>query len=128
RQRVDHVRPLARLARPVTGQAFVRLASEYEPGGSRLTLEGVRAVVAVRLHPLGNGIDDAVECGLRGRDQLSHLVLLRDVWSPRTCTHRDQAGSNACRDLSVVGAASKRHSVEDAVMPECARMSLEPYR
>jgi hypothetical protein len=30
-------------------------------------------VVSTRLHPLGDRVYDAVEGGLRGRDQLSHL-------------------------------------------------------
>jgi hypothetical protein len=35
-------------------------------------------VVSVRLHPLADRVYDAVDGGLRGRDQLAHLDLL---WS-----------------------------------------------
>src|SRR3712207_6488820 len=73
RHRVDHVRPLARLARPVSCQPLVRLAAQHQPAGSRLTLERVVGVVSVRLHPLANRVYDAVDGGLRSGDQLSHL-------------------------------------------------------
>src|SRR5215216_3745657 len=73
RHRVDHVRPLARLARPISRQPLVGLAAQDQPAGSRLTLERVVAVVSVRLHPLGDRVYDAVDGGLRGRDQLSHV-------------------------------------------------------
>src|SRR5215204_3418175 len=73
RQRVDHVRPFARLARPVSRQPLVGLATQHQPAGSRLTLERVDAVVCVRLHPLADRIYDTVDGGLRGGDQLSHL-------------------------------------------------------
>src|SRR5918995_5504382 len=73
RQRVDHVRPLARLARPVSRQTLVGLATQHQPAGSRLTLERVVAVVCVRLHPLADRVYHAVDGGLRGGDQLSHL-------------------------------------------------------
>src|SRR5215212_7454229 len=73
RQRVDHVRPLARLARPVSRKTLVGLAAQHQPAGSRLTLERVVGVVSVRLHPLADRVYHAVDGGLRGRDQLSHL-------------------------------------------------------
>src|SRR5215211_4522347 len=73
RQRVDHVRPLARLARPVSRQTLVGLATQHQPAGSRLTHERVVAVICVRLHPLADRVYDAVDGGLRGGDQLSHL-------------------------------------------------------
>ena len=43
-------------------------------GGLRLPLEGVMAVVPVRLDPLADRVDHPVERGLRGCDQLSHPV------------------------------------------------------
>src|ERR687895_1765450 len=73
RHRVDHVRPLARLARPISRQPLVGLAAQHQPAGSRLTLERVAGVVSVRLHPLADRVYDAVDGGLRGRDQPSHL-------------------------------------------------------
>jgi hypothetical protein len=73
RHRVDHVGPSARLARPVSRQPLVGLAAEHQPARSRLTLERVVAVVSVGLHPLADRVDDAVDGGLRCRDQLSHL-------------------------------------------------------
>jgi hypothetical protein len=36
-------------------------------------------MVSVWLHPLADRIDDAVDRGLRRRDQLSHLDLLRSL-------------------------------------------------
>src|SRR5215203_6022549 len=74
RQRVDHVSPLARLGRPVSRQTLVGLATQHQPAGSRLTLEGVLAVICVRLHPLADRVYHAVDGGLRGRDQLPHLA------------------------------------------------------
>src|SRR4051794_1065755 len=63
----------ARLARPISRQPRVGRAAEHQPAGSRLTLERVLAVVCVRLHPLADRVNDAVDGGLRRRDQLSHL-------------------------------------------------------
>jgi hypothetical protein len=62
-----------RLARPISRQSLVGLAAQHQPAGSRLTLERVDAVVSVGLQPLADRVDDAVDGGLRCRDQPSHL-------------------------------------------------------
>src|SRR3954465_15245812 len=61
------------MARPISRQPLVGLAAQHQPAGSRLTLERVLAVVRVWPHPLADRVDDAVDGGLRRRDQLSHL-------------------------------------------------------
>jgi len=54
-------------------QSLIGFAAQHQPAGSRLALELVVGVVSARLHPLADRVYDAVDGGLRCRDQLSHL-------------------------------------------------------